>query len=213
MTTGHAVTDTIASTSTRNRLQVYGGACIGSGLIGVAAGLVTVLYSPAVPSEQWSYPFTTSMQWMVSIVLAVAHALTALGFLGILKARPYADSRAATITLQLAVAGFVLLVIAELLSGAIGGEDVDSATAAWVGTLFGVASVLTAIGGLVAGTVIARARRWTGLGAWALLASGVLMVVLVTPANATGDLTFRTVSLVAWSLTFLPLGRAIAGSR
>jgi hypothetical protein len=212
MTTGHSVTDTI-QTSTRSRLQVYGGACVASGLLGVAAGLATLLYDPAVPSEQWSYPFTTSMQWMVSIGLAVAHALTALGFLGILKARPYADSRAATTTLQLAVAGFVLLTLAELLSGAIGGENVDSTAAGWVGTLFGVASLLTAIGGLVAGTVIVRARQWTGLGAWMLLASGVVMVLLVTPANVTGAVTFRTVALVIWSLTFLPLGRAIARSR
>jgi len=211
MTTGHTVTDTIPTT--RNHLQVYGGACFASGLIGVAGGLVTLLYTPAVPSDQWSYPFTTSVQWMASIGFAVAHALTALGFLGILKARPYAESRAATLTLQLAVAGFVLLVLAELLSGAIGGENVDSTAAAWVGTLFGVASLLTAIGGLVAGTVIARAGQWNGLGAWMLLASGVLMVVLVTPANVAGDVTFRTLALVLWSLTFLPLGRAIAASR
>jgi hypothetical protein len=46
-----------------------------------------------------------------------------------------------------------------------------------------------------------------------VLASGVLMVVLVNPANVLGDVTFRTVALVLWSLTFLPLGRTIATSR
>ena len=35
-----------------------------------------------------------------------------------------------------------------------------------VGTLFGVSSLMTALGGLVAGVVIVRKRAWTGLGAW-----------------------------------------------
>ena len=71
---------------------------------------------------------------------------------------------------------------------------------------------MTAIGGLVAGTVIVRAGRWRGLGAWMVLASGVVMIVLVTPANAIGDLTFRIAALCLWSVLFLPLGRTLMTS-
>ena len=90
------------------QLQVYGGACVASGIPRRGSPvLVTLLYSPAVPSEQWSYPFTTSTQWVVSIGLAATHALTALGFLGhpestAVRRQPRGDA----MTLQLAVTGF-----------------------------------------------------------------------------------------------------------
>jgi hypothetical protein len=116
------------------------------------------------------------------------------------------------VTLRIAVAGFAILTIAELLSGAIGARDVDSVSAAWVGTVFGVASLMTALGGLVAGVVIVRTRRWAGIGAWMVLASGVVMLALVTPANITGNFVFRTVALILWSLTFVPLGRTLSTS-
>jgi hypothetical protein len=194
------------------RLRRYGLACIASAVLGLAAGLVTLAYDPAVPNDQWSYPFTTTTQWMVSVVLAGTHVLTALGFTGVLLARPYGASRAAAVTLRIAVAGFWLLGLSELLSGAIGGQDLESSAAAWVGTLFGISSLMTALGGLVAGTVIVRAHRWTGLGAWMVLASGVVMIALVIPANAIGEATFRTVALCVWSLAFLPLGRTLMTS-
>jgi hypothetical protein len=192
-----------------SRLRNYGAACVTSGVMGVIAGLVTLMYDPVVSVDQWSYPFSTATQWVVSIGLAVTHALTALGFLGVLIARPYGDHRAAAVTLRIAVAGFVLLSIAEVLSGAIGARDLDSTSAMWVGTVFGLASLMTALGGLVAGTVIVRTGRWTGVGAWMVLASGALMLLLVTPANVMGDQVFRTIALIVWSLTFVPLGRML----
>ena len=196
-----------------DRLRSYGAASAASGVLGVVAGLVTWLYDPAVPKDQWSYPFTTTTQWAVSVLLAIAHSLTAVGIMGVLRARPHGGRRAAEVTLYIAVAGFVLLSIAELLSGAIGGRDLDSVSATWVSTVFGVASLMTAVGGVVAGAVIVRTHRWTGIGAWMVLASGVVMLVLVTPANITGNLGFRTAALILWSLTFVPLGRTLMNVR
>jgi hypothetical protein len=211
--TEHTTTAT-RPTMEDSRLRTYGAACAASGVLGVIAGLLTpVLYDSAVPSNQWSYPLSTTTQWVLSLGLAIMHVLSAMGFLGVLRARPYGEHRAAAATLRIAVAGFAILSIAELLSGAIGAQDVDSVSATWVGTLFGVASLMTALGGLVAGTVIVRTNRWTGTGAWMVLASGVVMLVLVTPANVTGNLAFRTVALTLWSLTFVPLGRTLTRSR
>jgi hypothetical protein len=215
MTTGHAAMASQTSTTpgtASDRLPAYGAACALSGVLGLVAGVVTLLYDPAVSNDQWSYPFSTSAQWVLSIGLAITHVLSALGFAGVLLARPYGGSRAAAVTLRIAVAGFGLLAVAEVLSGAIGGEDVDSSAAGWVGTVFGVASLMTALGGLVAGTVIVRAGQWNGLGAWMVLASGIAMVFLVTPANIDGDESLRTAALVIWSLTLIPLGRTLARS-
>ena len=58
--------------------------------------------------------------------------------------------------------------------------------------------------------MIVREKVWTGLGAWMVLASGAVIILLVTPANISGDLVVRTLALILWSLTFIPLGRTIA---
>ncbi|MCW2759220.1 MAG: hypothetical protein JWO46_2966 [Nocardioidaceae bacterium] len=194
------------------RLGPLGAACTASGVLGVATALATVLWSPAVPDTQWSYPFPLGVQWVVSLVLAVTHLLTAAGFLGVLAARPYGASHAASVALRVAVVGLVLLSVAEILSGAIGRSDVDSSAAGVVGSVFGVASLLNALGAVVAGVVIVRAGRWQGLGAWMVLASGLVLILLVTPANLAGSETFRTIALTLWSLTFIPLGLSVARS-
>ncbi len=69
---------------------------------------------------------------------------------------------------------------------------------------------MTALGAIWAGVVIVREKVWTGLGAWMVLASGAVIILLVTPANISGDLVVRTLALILWSLTFIPLGRTIA---
>ena len=45
-----------------------------------------------------------------------------------------------------------------------------------------------------------------------VLASRVLMIALVSSAIISGDLVLRTVALMPWSLTFVPLGLAVARS-
>ncbi len=113
-------------------LRTTGHACAASGVLGIAIGVLTLAFPPAVPPEQWSYPFTTGAQWAVSLVLVLTHLLSAVGFAGILAADPHRGRRAATIGLRAAVVGFVLLGLAELLSGVIGGVATSSPPAAWV---------------------------------------------------------------------------------
>jgi hypothetical protein len=207
------VAATITSRTTPERLRAYGAACAASGVLGILIGVITIAWPHDVPSDQWSYPFSTGMQWVISIVLVVTHLLTAVGFLGVLEADPHQGRRGAAVTLRIAIVGFVLLAVAEFLSGAIGGRAIDSTAAAWVSTLFGISSLMTALGGIWAGVVIVRSKVWTGLGAWMVLASGMAMILLVTPGNISGDIVVRTVALTIWSLTFVPLGRTIAASR
>lgn len=57
------------STVTSGRLAGLGRAATVSGLLGVAVGVVTLAYPAAVPSDQWSYPFPTGVQWGSSIVV------------------------------------------------------------------------------------------------------------------------------------------------
>jgi len=203
-----AVAPSVAS----SRLVVLGRAATVSGLLGVAAGVFTLAYPAAVSSDQWSYPFSTGAQWATSVVLALAHALTAAGFIGIVLADPHRRSRTGATGLWLAFAGFVALTFCELASGGIGDQSVNSTVAENVSAAFGIGSMATALGSVVAGIVIVRARVWSGLGRWMVLASGGLMIIVVTPALIIGDLWPRTLALMLWSLTFVPLGLTISSS-
>jgi hypothetical protein len=112
----------------------------------------------------------------------------------------------------MAIAGFAGLSIAEILSGAIGGSSTSPSNADAVGSVFGIASLLPAVGSIIAGLVIALGRVWRGVGRSLVLASGLVMLILVTPANISGDLGLRMAALMLWSITFIALGRTIAFS-
>lgn len=199
----------LVSTRSRPSLAMLGNAAIASGLLGVLLGIVSIAYPPAVPTDQWSYPYPLAVHWAVSVTLAVTHGLSLLGFVGVLHADPHRKRRLATIALWVTIFGFAVLTVAELLSGAIGEQSKSSAAAGGVGAVFGVGSLLTALGSIVAGVIIIRARVWSGVGRWAVLVSGVVMLVAVTPAQAIGNSLLTLLTLVVWSLTLGWIGLAV----
>jgi hypothetical protein len=197
-----------ATSSLRN----FGLAFVASGLIGVAICIVNLSYPAAVPKDRWSYPFDATAQWAVSSVLSTTHLLAIVGFVGVLIAAPYGRSSAARAGVWAAIFGSAGLVVCELLSGSVGTRNNNSSFANSVSGAFGVASLLTAAGSIVAGAVIVR--RLGLHSAWStLLWSGVVLVVLVTPASISGNLVFEMVALTLWSLLYVPLGRALIRSR
>jgi hypothetical protein len=201
-----------ADTRSPATLTRLGLACVVSGVLGILLAILSVAYPPAVPEEQWSYPFPAGVLLVVSVLLAVTHALTLVGFLGVRLADPYRGRRVAIVGLWLAIVGLGVLTVCELAGGAIGSARMTSPTAVTVSAAFGVGSLLNALGCLLAGVVIVRAGVWRGVGRWMVLASGLVLVLLVTPANISGNPVFRMVALALWSATFIPLGRTISRS-
>jgi hypothetical protein len=197
--------------------RALGLACAASGIAAVPIAVVTLVltlsHRSAVSSDSWSYPFEASAQWAVSGVLAVTHLLTLAGFLGVVMARPHGRSRAAAAGLWAAVVGYAGLAVCELLSGSIGTSRSDSPEADAVSNAFAVASLVVAAGSVVAGVVIVRRWGLRDLGWSMVLWSGVAMIVLVTPANISGNPVARMIALSLWSLTFVPLGRALIRGR
>jgi hypothetical protein len=210
MPTEYSVTTSIPAMPTSNSQRNYGLACAASGIAGVAIGIVTLSYPAAVSSDQWSYPFDASAQWIVSVVLAITHLLTLAGFVGVIAAGVAGRSRPAARGLRTAIVGYAALAVCEVLSGAVGTRSNDSSFANVVSGSFAIASLLTAVGSIVAGLVITRRHGLRSVGWSMVLWSGVLTVVLVTPANIIGNTPFRMVALMLWSLTFVLLGRALA---
>ena len=191
------------------RLQGSGTACVASGLLGLAVGVFTLSYPEAVADDVWSYPFPYGVGLALGLVLAATHLLTLAGFDGARVAQDRQSGQGVGLALWLALAGFALLAACEVASGFIGNKLTDSGVATIVGSAFGVASLLIAVGSVWSGVALLRRRAWSPSGAWAMTASGVVMILLVTPANISGNLDLRTLALMVWSAWFIPLGLSV----
>ena len=195
-------TDTLPTTETRR----LGLACAASGVVMVLLAIPMGMHIGDAAKNQWSYPQSAGLFLAESVLLAVAHLLSAAGFVGALRLEAQGGSRAGRMGLWAAIVGLVGLAAAEIASGLIGEKANDSGIATAVSTVFGITSLVFAIGAIVGGLAIVRADVWQGPWKWVVLATGVVIMVLVTPANISGSLLFRQSALLIWSALFIPFG-------
>jgi len=199
-------TDTLPTARTRG----LGLACAASGVLMVLLAIPIGMHIGDAPENQWSYPQSAGVFLVEAVLLAVAHLLSAAGFVGALRLKAYGGSGAGRVGLWVAVFGLVGLAAAEIASGVIAEEASDSEIATAVSTAFGITSLVFAVGAIVGGLAVVRAGVWPGRWKWVVLATGVVTIVLVTPANISGSLPFRQAALLIWSLLFIPLGLDVA---
>jgi hypothetical protein len=167
-----------------------------------AAGFITAAAATAVagavlqfgiqPStdasdDLWRYPWSSSSAFVAfSIFSAVLHGLVVAGLVAFGRSGVAGRSRAATSGVALAVTGTVLLLVGELASIPIRDAELDDTSTALVGAIFGVASVLSAIGILLIGRATLRAGVWEGWRRFTPLVTGIwtsiLVAVALTPA-------------------------------
>jgi hypothetical protein len=171
-----------------------------AGLLGAAGGALTVIaglvvqgiVQPAsdVSDELWSYPWSSGALVPVSLVYAVFHALIFIGILGYARSGVAGPGRGARVGTVIALIGTAVLAVAELLSIPIADQRMDDTGAGLVGACFGLGSLLSAIGFIVAGVATVRAARWDGWRRFVPLATGIwlaaLVVLATTPALAVG---------------------------
>ena len=135
--------------------------------------------------DMWRYPWSSSGAFVAfSVFSAALHSLVIAGLVAFGRSGAAGRSRAATRGVALAVAGTALLVVGELASIPIRDAKVDDTSAAIVGAVFGLASIASIVGFLVAGWATLRAGRWHGWRRFTPLATGLWLVVL-TPVGLT----------------------------
>jgi hypothetical protein len=171
-----------------------------AGLLGAAGGALTVISGlvvqgivlPAsdVSDEMWSYPLSSDALVPVSLVYAVFHVLVFIGILGYARSGVAGPGRSARVGTVIALTGTAALFAAELLSIPIADQRMDDTGAVVVGACFGLGSLLSAIGFIVAGIATVRAGRWDGWRRFVPLATGIWLAALVglaaTPALTIG---------------------------
>lgn len=169
---------------------MYALCAIAGGAITALSGLVVqavVLPSTTVPDTQWSYPWSPDVFVPITLLYAVFHGLVMVGVVGYARSGAAGTNRVGP---ALAVAGTAALFVAELASLPFRADPIDAAGPAAVGTLFGLGTLLTGIGFLVAGLATVRAGVWHDWRRYVPLATGIWSTLLVgiafTPALAAG---------------------------
>lgn len=159
-----------------------------AGLLTIAAGVIlldgvalTAAYrssAPPVSHDKFSYPWHGATAVATSVLWGLAQAFLVVGLT--VFARHASDlGRAARIGSRLAIAGGALFVTAHAVSAIAYDANTDDPTAVVVGILFGLATVLMAIGLLIAGTAVRRSGRWTARASLAPLGLGAWMIAMI----------------------------------
>ncbi len=150
-------------------------------LITALGGLASriVQASSNVSDDLWRYPWSSDAFVAVSLLWAVAHGLVIVGLLGLRRSGVAGPTRSATIGFKLAVAGTALLLAAEFASLPLASQQMDNTGPGLVGAAFGLGTLLSGIGLLMAGRAAVQARHWDDWRRFTPLAAGGWTVVLV----------------------------------
>ena len=167
------------------RAGVVGGVLTAAGGIGVQ---LFVLPQTSVSSEMWTYPWSGSAYVVVTLLYGALHLLVLGSFWGFSVSGLAGNGRATRVGYVLALGGTALLAIAEVMSLFWVGQRTDAAGPSVTAGVFGLGTVMTAIGFLVLGVTTLRAHAWTGWQRFTPLALGVwttvLLVLIVSPISA-----------------------------
>jgi hypothetical protein len=190
--------------------RVAGRACAGGATLGVVAAVATqaVQASTDVPKDQWSYPWWSGASISFWLVAALAHALVAVGVIGLRRSGVAGTTRAARLGLTTALTGATLIVAGHLASIPIRNQTTHDTWPQIVGGVFGIGTVLVAIGLLLAGWTTLRERNWTDWRRFTPLATGAWAVALI-PLQLTPVLPS---ALAVYGLFFLAIGVALGGT-
>lgn len=136
--------------------------------------------STDISDDMWRYPWSSSGAFVAfSIFSAALHGLLIVGLLAFGRSGVAGRSRASSSGLVLAVAGTALLLVGELASIPIRDAEVGDTSAGIVGAVFGVASILSAMGFLLLGRATLRAGVWHDWRRFTPLVTGIWTTALV----------------------------------
>jgi hypothetical protein len=197
---------------TARSLRTAGLLCaIGGGIMAIG-GVVTAMISSSVPATSVSYPLTPAAFRITEVTWAICHVLLFLGTLGFARANAVGPGLLGRIGLGLALVGMALIVPCQLGFALYATATTDSTPGMILSTTIGLATMVAALGFLLAGIAVLRARHWQGWRRYTPLLCGLVALVGLVPVLAiVPDLFFWL--LAAWYASFVPFGLALYQQR
>jgi hypothetical protein len=184
-----------------------GAACAFGGLVLTVGAIATQVISAttSVSDQLWRYPWTSSAAVTAWALFGTMEALLLIGVLAWGRSGAAGSGRAARVGIALATLGTSCIVAGHFASMLVRNQTIHDTGAQLVGAVFGIGTLLSAIGFLAAGEATARAGVWRDWRRFVPLAIGVITVALIglqfTKALPTG--------VAAYSLGFVALGIAL----
>ena len=199
--------DSAGGTGIRPTVLLAGAAMIVTGAVQVDGAILTQAYrgSSPVAEDRLTFPWDGA----TAIAATLTWGLTQLLLVGALlvwaRSGATGPSRGGRIGAALTVVGGVLLVSGHVLTLVVLNAGMDDPTAIAVLALFGIGTLVSLVGFLLAGVATLRAGRWTSWRRYAPVAVAVAMLV-VMPLQFTPLLP---VAVALYGLTIVALGMAM----
>jgi hypothetical protein len=194
-----------------DRIRAGGAACALGGLALAIGAIATqiVQASTSVSDDLWRYPWSSHTAPIAWAIFGTMEALVLFGVLAWRHSGVAGSGRAAQVGLPLAVAGTALIVAGHFASMPVRNETIHQTGAQLVAGIFGVGTVLSAAGLLLAGWATLRAGVWRDWRRLVPLTIGLVTAALIgvqpTKALPTG--------LAVYSLAFAALGVGLMQGR
>jgi hypothetical protein len=179
-----------------------------SGLAGALAAAVMLAWPPAVPSTLLSYPFTRTGFLTAQAFFFVHHIGLVIPLWAFAASGAVGTNRVFRGGAWLAVAGMVLLTLAELNTMRFADWNVDAANKGAMGAVYGIACNAIGLGMILAGAGTLRARVWSGWRRWVPLVIGIATFVELTPGMFGGFVIAR-LAIGFWILLFAAFGQSL----
>jgi len=141
----------------------------------------------------------TARFYISEVIWLGAQAALLVGMVALWRSRPHGEATAGDVGFATAGLGRAAFVGAEVAA---------LATGATQEALLPIAALLTAVGMVVAGVAVVRAREWEGWHRIPLLAAGAYPFLAMFPFAAAADDGPPVLTLGAWGLAFVALGVA-----
>lgn len=182
--------------------------CIAGAVIATIGTVVTELLPSAVPPTAASAPYTPTLFPLTQIVWAISYALIWLGIVGLARSGAAGDGWLGRIGLWLAMLGQGALALGNLGFAFLATATVTDPLYLFLDMWMGIASLMTAIGLILAGLAVWRTGRWQGWARWLPLFIGLYVFVVFLPTLTLAPDFFRW-PLAVWSASFGLLGVAL----
>jgi hypothetical protein len=185
-----------------------GAVCLAAGVLGAVSGIFLAVYPAQVSEEMFSYPLTAGGFTVIQIWFFVQHLGLLAGIAALPRAAVMAQGRSARWGTGLAVWGMALLAVTELIAIAARNSTYPGDVTGVLDVLYGVSSVATGVGLILAGVAVRRRGRWTGWRGVVVLVAGVFVFVPMMPALM-GPFVLARLAITVWMLLFAALGYAL----
>jgi hypothetical protein len=182
-----------------------------SALPGVAYGPVVSLVPTAVQPTRHSYPYTPAGYVVAAIVFALNHALLLVAMVGLGQSGALGNRAFGRVGVWMSVAGWGVLTLCEIDSITLANATEAAAKADPLAAGYGLGTILTGVGLILAGVAVARQGAFTGWARYVTLACGIAVFGIVVP-GLMGPFVLGRLAIAVWMLLLAALGLALVRS-